>query len=118
MELRYLKNSLIICFILTFGIISGQSVSDVRYYLNPIENKPIYKIFDTKLKVNIQSKRTQINVRNTYKLSKSKVIAQVNGDERYNVTKIAEISGSELLILGKDFISNDYYLNGIKKKKN
>ena len=115
MELRYLKNSLIICFILTFGIISGQSVSDVRYYLNPIENKPIYKIFDTKLKVNIQSKRTQINVRNTYKLSKSKVIAQVNGDERYNVTKIAEISGSELLILGKDFISNDYYLNGIKK---
>ena len=117
MELKYLKNSLIICFILSFGIMSGQSVSEVRYYLNPIENNPVYKIFDTNLKVNIQSKRTQINVRNTYKLRKSKVIAQVNGDERYNVTKIAEISGSELLILGKDFISNDYYLNGIKKKK-
>ena len=106
---------LIFSFLINVNIFYSQSISEVRYYLDPIKTDPIYSIANAKLGVTIQSGRTQVNVRNTYKIRRSKVIAQVNGDESYNVSKIAQILGNELLILDKDFISNNYYLNGIKR---
>ena len=106
---------LIYSFLFVTNLFFSQTISEVRYYLDPIKTDPIYSIANAKLGVTIQSGRTQVNVRNTYKIRRSKVIAQVNGDESYNVSKIAQILGNELLILDKDFISNNYYLNGIKR---
>ena len=98
------------------NIFFSQSVSEIRYYLDPISSETAFELYDSKFDIKIQSGRTQVNVRNTYEISKSKVIAQVNGDEFYFVSKTAKINDN-LLILEKDFISNDYFLNGIKKTR-
>ena len=92
----------------------SQSISDIRAYLDPVFSETEYELFEGKFEIKIQSKRTQVNVRDTYQISKSKVIAQVNGDESFLVTKTARIN-ENLLILNQDFISGDYFLNGRKK---
>ena len=92
-----------------------QSISEIRAYLDPVFSETEYELFEGKFEIKIQSKRTQVNVRDTYQISKSKVIAQVNGDENFLVTKTARIN-ENLLILNEDFISGDYFLN--RRKKN
>ena len=108
------KIILIFLFFYSVNIIYSQTVSEVRNYLDPISSEIEFELYDGKFNIKIQSGRTQVNVRNTYENSKSRVIAQVNGDEYYFVSKTAKINDN-LLILEKDFISNDYYLNGVKK---
>lgn len=112
--INYLKILVLFFSLLVISNIHSQSVSEIRYYLDPISSETAFELYDSKFNVKIQSGRTQVNVRNTYEISKSKVIAQVNGDEYYFVSKTAKINDN-LLILEKDFVSNDYYLNGIKK---
>jgi len=109
-----MKNSISIALFLFYCIVYSQSISDVRYNLEPVIYETEYEIFDKMFNITIQSGRTQVNVRNTYEIDKSKVVAQVNGDEDYFVTKTAEIK-ENLLILNYDFTTGDYYLNGVKK---
>ena len=109
-----MKNSISIAFFLFYCIVHPQSISDIRAYLDPVFSETEYELFEGKFEIKIQSKRTQVNVRNTYEIAKSRVIAQVNGDERFLVTKTAKIN-ENLLILNEDFISDDYFLNGRKK---
>ena len=94
----------------------SQSISDIRAYLDPVFSETEYELFESKFEIKIQSRRTQVNVRDTYEIAKSRVIAQVNGDERFLVTKTAKIN-ENLLILNEDFISDDYFLNGRKKSR-
>ena len=107
---------LIFSFLITVNIFYSQSISDMRAYLDPVFSETEYELFEGKFEIKIQSKRTQVNVRNTYEIAKSRVIAQVNGDERFLVTKTAKIN-ENLLILNEDFISDDYFLNGRKKSR-
>ena len=58
----------------------SQSISEIRAYLDPVFSETEYELFEGKFEIKIQSKRTQVNVRDTYQISNSKVIAQVNGD--------------------------------------
>ena len=105
---------LIFSFVITINVLYSQSISDMRSYLDPIYAETEYELFDSQFNIKIQSKRTQVNVRDTYQIAMSKVIAQVNGDENFLVTKTARIN-ENLLILNQDFISDDYFLNGRKK---
>lgn len=111
-----MKNNISIAFFLFYCIVHSQSISDIRAYLDPVFSETEYELFEGKFQIKIQSKRTQVNVRNTYEIAKSRVIAQVNGDERFLVTKTAKIN-ENLLILNEDFISDDYFLNGRKKSR-
>ena len=43
----------------------SQSISDVRYYLEPVIYETEYEVFDKMFNITIQSGRTQVNVRNT-----------------------------------------------------
>ena len=55
-----MKNKILIySFLFVTNLFFSQTISEVRYYLDPIKNDPIYSIANAKLKVTIQSGRTR-----------------------------------------------------------
>mgnify|MGYP001280565824 FL=1 len=77
-----------------------------------VDNK--ITVENKKFRIIIKKGKTKVNVRNTFKIEKSKVIAQVNENEVYNCSKIANFN-NDIYITSNDFNSNNYTLNGIKK---
>ena len=67
-----MKNSISIAFFLFYCIVHSQSISDVRYYLEPVIYETEYEVFDKMFNITIQSGRTQVNVRNTYEIDKNR----------------------------------------------
>jgi|TARA_B110000967_G_C18895681_1_gene570470 hypothetical protein len=84
---------------------SYEKVSSVNSEVT-IENK--------KFKIIIKKDKTKVNVRNTFKIEESKVIAQVNENEVYSCSKIASLN-NDIYITSNGFNSYNYTLNGIKK---
>ena len=115
-----MKNLLFISFLLLninslYSQYRTYNLTDLKNNLIKLEENSEVKLNQYNYYIKVKKGRTKINVRNTYDISKSLVIAQINEGEEYDVTKEA-ILEDNIFLINKSFWENEYWLNGRYKR--
>ena len=102
-----MKNLLIISFLLLninnlYSQYRTYNLTDLKNNLIKLEENSEVKLNQYNYYIKVKKGRTKINVRNTYDISKSLVIAQINEGEEYDVTKEA-ILEDNIFLINKSF---------------
>jgi len=115
-----MKNLLFISFLLLninnlYSQYRTYNLTDLKNNLIKLEENSEVKLNRYNYYIKVKKGRTNINVRNTYDISKSKVIGQIHENEEFEVTKEAILENNVYLI-NKSFWENEYWLNGRYKR--